>query len=535
MTPRRIVPAVLGATAGLTVLGFLVTLSRVPTPWPDAQLYASIARSRQLHGVGVPSALWFSPSAVDHIPFYGPVYFDFVAGLFDLFGFSLGISRLASVIGALVIAAATALLTASFGGDRSRWVAAASLVLLTPEIGVSATNGTMETLAVGLELMALAVFVHGLSTQRAATTHGVAAGVLLALAALTTPRTYPFVAAFAFTGSLLSVRSGAAARTMRAQVLASLIVLGVSLCGWAIHAHGGPVRWVRYVMFILSREDTDVAWLPTAVRYWAFSRSSVIVPAWAWSASVIAAVMLARDRNAEPPVIAPVIRNAAWFALLTSWVAGGLTFAGMNITFTLGIYFALPLLAVILALPWPNLGPSRLRIAVAVAILLTGSLGVAALKYLRTAATWAARDPAPIAMFVRDHVPVDAAVVGPDALYFFAVEASGARYRSFSDVSMADWARWVPAFDPAATRVTRSFSEPPVTGRFLIVQAADELPSGYACAGAHRVAVYTPPPHHLDRLGRWGDVWDTGYPETALYRLPPECPTGYDPTQRRSE
>ena len=75
MRADRIGPAALVATACLILSIFVITLGRVPTPWPDAQLYASIARSLQLHGNGVPSTIWFSPAAVDHLPFYGPVYF----------------------------------------------------------------------------------------------------------------------------------------------------------------------------------------------------------------------------------------------------------------------------------------------------------------------------------------------------------------------------------------------------------------------------------------------------------------------------
>ena len=71
MKADRFGPAALAATACLIFSIFVITLGRVPTPWPDAQLYASIARSLQLHGNGVPSTIWFSPVAVDHLPFYG--------------------------------------------------------------------------------------------------------------------------------------------------------------------------------------------------------------------------------------------------------------------------------------------------------------------------------------------------------------------------------------------------------------------------------------------------------------------------------
>ena len=41
---------------------------------------------------------------------------------------------------------------------------------------------------------------------------------------------------------------------------------------------------------------------------------------------------------------------------------------------------------------------------------------------------------------------------------------------------------------------------------------------------AHLLATYNPPPHALGRLGRFGDVPDTGYPPTQLFKLPLGCP-----------
>src|SRR3954471_21223258 len=98
---------VLAVAAGAALAISLATLRHVPTPYADLQLYASIARSRQLFGIGVPSETWNSPVAVDHIPFYGPVFFDLCAATLHWFGVTLLSFRIASVIGwAIVVAAA---------------------------------------------------------------------------------------------------------------------------------------------------------------------------------------------------------------------------------------------------------------------------------------------------------------------------------------------------------------------------------------------------------------------------------------------
>jgi len=156
---------------------------------------------------------------------------------------------------------------------------------------------------------------------------------------------------------------------------------------------------------------------------------------------------------------------------------------------------------------------------------------LAGVWYARVAATWQARDPDSLYAFVTRHVPATSAVAGPRAPYFFAVERSGARYRSVSPESWADWARWMPDVEPEALAEARRVPITSTGERFLIWRADDEVPAEYACATTHQVAVFEPAPTHLELLGWLGArTWDTGYPKSVLYRLPQGCPTGYDPT-----
>jgi hypothetical protein len=297
-------------------------------------------------------------------------------------------------------------------------------------------------------------------------------------------------------------------------------------CAWTIQAHGSPLRWLDYFVHIVSREDTDVAWLAASVRTWAFSWSALVTPAGAAVASVAAAAGLTRK-----PAVDWRRRRAAWIALVTAWLTAALTFSGMNITWTLGIYFAIPLFVVMVSLPWTELGVPRRLVTIWLILWLAASASIGLVRHARTAVTWAARDPAPLEHFVARHVPPGSVVVGPDSLYFFAIETSGASYRSWSPASIGDWARWVPALDAASPHALPRIRRTAPAKRFLIWQSADDVPDGYACAVYHRVAIYQPPGHHLDRLGPLGDVWDAGYPGTALYWLPEGCPTGYDPTR----
>jgi hypothetical protein len=133
------------------------------------------------------------------------------------------------------------------------------------------------------------------------------------------------------------------------------------------------------------------------------------------------------------------------------------------------------------------------------------------------------------------HVPKGSVVVGPEAPYFFPVERSGSRYRTMSPRSWADWARWVPLVEPEARLVARRRVVTPAHERFLILPTDDGIPPEYECAKNHLVAVFHPAPNWMARLGPFGLVNamdNLGYIECSLFRLPDDCPVGYDPTIR---
>ena len=501
-------------------------MRRVPTAFPDGQFYASIARSLQLHGVGVPSEIRHSPVAVDHIPFYGPVYFALTARAFDWFGVSLRSQRSVSLAGALLVIVAAAFLASTVSGQQWRWLWAITLVLLTPEIRQWATVGTMATLGVGFELAALAIFVHGFGTGRPGR-FGLGAGLFLLLAALTTPRTYPFIGGFIAAGLVWVGTTRDGWRDRARQFLVSIATLAVGMTVWAIASHGDPIRWVRYMSFILSHEDSDVAILPTAERQWLFSPAQTVTPVIA----VSAALLVAWIKSRRPGALQADRARATRFVLLTCWTAFVAGAVSMNLTFFFDVYVGLPLFVAVLAMPYEDLqvGRRTLGAALALVLVLDGTLGV--IWYARVAATWEARNPRALADFFDRYVPDGSTVVGPEGAYYTAVERTGAVYRKMDPRSPADWAQWVPMIEPEALTRARDADVRQTHARYFIWPAGGTIPDEYRCVLAHPVAVFVPAPHHLDRLGWLGArTRDTGYLESNLYRLPAGCPTGYDPT-----
>jgi hypothetical protein len=168
-----------------------------------------------------------------------------------------------------------------------------------------------------------------------------------------------------------------------------------------------------------------------------------------------------------------------------------------------------------------------------VAVLVVIDLGDLAYRIVAVTATWEARDPSPVNEFVARYVPAGSAVVGPDEPFLFPVERGFSRYRTISPRSWADWARWVPDIEPAATLVARRIAVPPPRARFLIWHKDDPLPEGYECAASSPVATFepAPPAAWMPRLLRDAVGPEPGYPAATLYALPAGCPAGYDPTR----
>ena len=518
----------LSAAIVLALCGFAITLDRVPVAWADDVWYASVARSINLSQSGTPSVLAAPARPVDHVRFYGPVFFQLVAASFRWLGFSLASDRLISLVGALVIAAAGLVIVRSFGGSVDRQLWASALLLLTPELGFSATNGRMDSTAVGLGMAALAVYLRGLARERLPLRHGLAAGLLLGAAALTTPRMLPFVFAVIFGSAAFFLMAGPRRRSEWLLLGAMTIGCSIVMGAWTVHAHGGPIEWARYLIAIVPAVGVDVAFSPTAVRQWQIEPWRIISSLAAILGAVIAGNGLVRSRGKHSGR-----DRAAGLALTITSINFIVVVLAFNLTFIFSVYFALPLLAVVLALPREWFVVSRSTLSLAGAVLFALDALVRGGKYGGAALTWAARDPERIERFVAVHVPAGSEVIGEPSVYFYAVEASHSRMRQAFPDNYADWATWAPRDTQSPARVGR------MERRRFFLWPADQRtfvpPAEYLCHDRRLVAVYEPPPTHIEWMGRLAYLTGTpGYPKSELYELPPDCPRASRPTSRRT-
>jgi hypothetical protein len=394
------------------------------------------------------------------------------------------------------------------------------LLLLSPELGRGATDGRMDTLAVGLELGALAVFARGARDGRRPLIHGGVAGVLLAAAALTTPRTFPLVATW-FVGGVAVLPFSADRRVWMRQLAVSAAIVALAVGWWAVSARGGLGAWFEYIAFIGTHEGANVAPIAES-RDWAYTPWALITPL-ATAALTSVALWQRSGKAARPPA------DVARFLLLATGLNLVLTLFLFNITLFFSIYIFVPLLAVAI-----GRAPDTKLAMQLMAIALAADVAVRTGRYARLAAVWPGTDPRPVARFIESHVPRGSDVLGPPDFYYFAVENAGSHYEFASHLSTSVWAQRMTGFDPALA--ARGPRPPAPTARFLIWPTDEELfplPDSFSCVRRDEVASFDPMPAHSGR--GWPIRTDSSlsllYPKTVLYRLAaspadrmPRCP-----------
>ncbi|HJS06039.1 MAG TPA: hypothetical protein VJ809_00220, partial [Pirellulales bacterium] len=89
-----------------------------------------------------------------------------------------------------------------------------------------------------------------------------AAAIPWSLAALTTPRIYPFFAAIGITfGLSLAIRNENCA-VERCYVGAALALASITLAVWATQSYGSPWQWIQVLSFAGAHTPVDVAVAP---------------------------------------------------------------------------------------------------------------------------------------------------------------------------------------------------------------------------------------------------------------------------------
>lgn len=510
--------------AALVVI--LLLLPRSPLPWLDETLFASTALSIVRGGPSTPTVLAAFPHIIRIDLFYGPVICFLGALDVRLLGLSMVGWRMLGFLGAVGVVFSAAWVSGRLDGSRTAVAASAMLVALSQGMGARATSGRLDTVTVMLEMISLACTITAMRVDAArrgyaSFVYAALAGVFCGLAALSTPRAFPFVLGLCVGIGVELVLE------LRPELWARALIVGVAalapVWGWTATQGMTPLRWLRLIAALSSGDKLSAS--PILHGSWHFFDEPLVPLA---SGLLFTFVMLlvcgvglgmagrlksGAARNGEGPDAGSKVRLAA-IAVVVNYAASLLTIARFWDYEIFVVPLALPVLIALTAKIWCGSGPRVMKRVVIISWLLLGLVLIAIRsgKVVAWAASYAERDPRPLQDFVSSHLPRDSRVFGPEDFYFYAVERAGSHYLFFRPRITAglvsrmdhdlDWQEQLKLGENV----------------YLIWPKDDILPRGLDVGDLRLEGSFT------TKLGSepvgWRKAgWGSGYPDTNLYRV----------------
>jgi 4-amino-4-deoxy-L-arabinose transferase-like glycosyltransferase len=413
----------------------LLFLPRSPLPWLDEIFFASTSLSIVRGGPPVATVLAAFPHTVRADLFYGPLVFFLGSIDIRLFGLSATSWRLVGFFGAVGAVFSAAWVSRRLDRSQTAMAAAAMLVALSQGMGARATSGRLDTVTVTLELLSLACTLGGMRANEprlSVFVYASLAGILCGLAALSTPRAFPFVL-----GLFVALGLELALAWKRESVTRSLIIGASALLpvwGWTLSQGMNPIGWLRFIAAASRGDKISVS--PLLHGTWHLFDGPV-VPLFSGLLFILMIVLVSagvvltggRAVEMEGHDVVTGVRLAS-IVVLTNYVASFLTISRFWDYEIFVVPLAIPLL---IALSSKILRSGERRVLQGIilgswlmlAIVLVAIRSGKAVAWL---ASYRERDPQPLQHFVSNNVPVNSRVFGPDEFYFYAVEAAGSHY-----------------------------------------------------------------------------------------------------------
>jgi hypothetical protein len=477
-------------TVAVLLLAY-IPIVRVHQSWEDEVYWASTCLSMLRHDGPTPSVLADYPSPQSPLYFYGPTLFWLGALVLKVFGFSMRTWRSFAFVGNVVFLATVSVL---FYRLRRSWaVAMATALVFSLTIGSSfgfSLPGRPDAWTLAIITLAIALVASaGEDSSKSYSGRWTGFGLLLGIAATTTPRVWPLLLLMVVLLPLLI--SGDRVRTMVAVVVSaacvsSIILLPLRTSIW------GFVAFVRHA----SRGDAvDVS--PLMGGNWGFGHSATQAVYYGALLVILGLVYLPRWRKLEGFqrwLLAVALLNFAANMLLTA--------RALNMS----AYWAFLLEIAAWCAITESASSRRVHIARGIAVVLLAfmvTLRVA--RELPVLTHWTQRDPRLIERALRAAIPPGSLVYGPKAQYFFPSIAIGADYRA-----PVDWSSPGRASTPGRPGLPTPMMEACRVPAYLVWPIAEDagpMPP-LAHASLQRVAEYI---GQSERTGRF---------ESAVEKVP---------------
>lgn len=497
----------------------LLSLPRSPLPWLDEMLFASTSLSIVRGGPPVPTVLAAFPHTLRIDLFYGPLV-CFLGSLdVRLFGLSATSWRLLGFLGAIGTVFAASWVSRCLDRSPVVMAAAAMLVTLSQGMGARATSGRLDVVTVMLELLSLACTLRAMrvhESERPLFVYAVLAGSFCGLAALSTPRAFPFILGLFVALGLESVSARKAELVARSLIIGATAILPV--WAWTLSRGISPIGWLRLIATLSRGDKLSVS--PILHGSWHFFDEPFVplvsgllftfVMVLVFGSAIIAG---RRTLQTEGRDVSSALKLAS-IAVFINYVASALTIA----RFWDYEIFVVPLVIPVLVAWTAKLLRSNVPRPFARFVLGSWLVLAVVLVTIRSGkvAAWLVsydeRNPQPLLDFVGSHVPSNSRVFGPEDYYFYAVEAAGSHYlfmrpRITSGLVSkldhdVDWRKQLSDGQPV----------------YLIWPKNDPLPHDLVPANLLLKATFSPKPGK--EPPRWRKAgWGSGYPPTNLYRV----------------
>ena len=463
---------------------------------------------------------------------YGPMI-SFLGSLeIRLFGLSPTSWRLWGFEGAVGAVFSAAWVSRRLDRSPVATAAAAMLVALSQGMGARATSGRLDTITITLELLSLGCTLSAMREQksrRSAYIYGALAGVFCGLAALSTPRSFPFILGI-FVAIGVEVASSGKWELVRRGLIIGAGAL-IPVWGWTLSQGTSPIGWLRAVAAASQGDKLNVS--PLLHGTWHFFDEPLVpVLSGLLFLLVMAAVfggamaIARRTIEVEGHEIASGLRLAS-IAVLINYAALFLLIAHFWDYEIFVIPLLIPVLIALTAKILRSSGPRTVQGMVLGAWMVLAIVLVAfrSGKVVAWLASYQERDPQPLQDFIRSTVPGNSRVFGPEDFYFYAVEGAGSHYLFVRPL--------IPSGLLSKVDHDLDWREQLKGGQavYLVWPKEDTLPRGLGSGNLRLEGSFTA------RLGkeptRWRKAgWGSGYPPTNVYRIVDAQPTGEIPQNR---
>jgi hypothetical protein len=509
--PRQSLCAALLAVGTLVVL-FLMYLPilRVHQGWEDEIFWLSTCLSLIRHQNPIPSVLADFSGTHSPLEFYGPTLFWLGAAGLKVFGASMRSWRSFACAGNLAFLAAVAVL---FQRLRCSWCATLLAVFVfSLSLGGSLgfdLPGRPDGWTLALIVLALAIaageHADGSQTDTAVVVRWLSFGVLIGVAASTTPRCWPLLFfLFVLLWMLVGKRWW---RSLGVAAAGALVGFAIPL----LPLHITPWGHVAYVRAASKNDRVNIS--PLLGGSWGFGHSKTQVLYYAAVLVILGLLFLSRrakQTRFEKWLLCAGLLNVAASLLLTSRALNMFT------------YWAFPLeISGMLGLTRPPVGWSGRFARVLGVLLLVYMAGLRTARELPVLLHWRQRNPAAGAGVIRAAFPSGSLVYGPVGRYFYASLENNFDYRYLTEQTTPGLASIPGQIDTASP-----MREACQRTAYLIwpVSDAEEPLPDIPHATTQRIAGYFAAPQRTGRFERILETIPGGRSDTdergfAVYQL----------------